>query len=156
MQPSRSAPSRLALGNVFVAVAVLGLKLLAWWVTGSLALWSDALESVVNVAAAAAALIAVRLAEKPADRGHPYGHHKAEYFSAVLGGGARHPGCTLDCLVGLGCAGGAAHAGDQLDRPWPEWTRGSLEPCLGTAADPARTGTRLARPCRGWAAPDRG
>lgn len=86
MQLPRSATSRLAIGNIFVAVAVLALKLLAWWVTGSLALWSDALESVVNIAAAAAALIAVRLAEKPADRGHPYGHHKAEYFSAVLGG----------------------------------------------------------------------
>lgn len=86
MQLSPSATSRLAIGNVFVAVAVLALKLLAWWVTGSLALWSDALESVVNIAAAAAVLIAVRLAEKPADRDHPYGHHKAEYFSAVLGG----------------------------------------------------------------------
>lgn len=86
MQPSGSETSRLAMGNVFVAVAVLLLKLLAWWVTGSLALWSDALESMVNIAAAAAALIAVRLADKPADRDHPYGHHKAEYFSAVLGG----------------------------------------------------------------------
>lgn len=86
MQLFPSAASRIAVGNVFVAVAVLVLKLLAWWVTGSLALWSDALESVVNIAAAAAALIAVRLAEKPADRDHPYGHHKAEYFSAVLGG----------------------------------------------------------------------
>src|SRR5690625_3621744 len=86
MQPSRSAPSRLALGVVFVAVAVLGLKVLAWGATGSLALWSEAMESVVNLAAGAAALIAVRLAEKPADRGHPYGHDRAEYFSAVLGG----------------------------------------------------------------------
>lgn len=78
--------ARLALGSLVVALAVLALKLLAWWLTASLALWSDALESVVNVAASLAALLAVRLADKPADRQHPYGHGKAEYFSAVLEG----------------------------------------------------------------------
>jgi divalent metal cation (Fe/Co/Zn/Cd) transporter len=66
--------ARLAVGSVAVALAVLGLKLAAWWLTGSLALWSDALESLVNVAASLAALLAVRLADKPADREHPYGH----------------------------------------------------------------------------------
>lgn len=76
----------LAVGSLVVALAVLGLKLLAWWLTGSLALWSDALESLVNVAASIAALLAIRLADKPADRQHPYGHGKAEYFSAVLEG----------------------------------------------------------------------
>lgn len=87
MSPApRSAAARLALGSVAVALAVLALKLAAWWLTGSLALWSDALESVVNVAASGAALLAVRLADRPADRRHPYGHHKAEYFSAVLEG----------------------------------------------------------------------
>ncbi len=78
--------ARLAIGSLAVALAVLGLKLLAWRLTGSLALWSDALESLVNVAASLAALLAIRLADKPADRQHPYGHHKAEYFSAVLEG----------------------------------------------------------------------
>ena len=78
--------ARLAVASVAVALAVLALKLVAWWLTGSLALWSDALESVVNVAASLAALLAVRLADKPADREHPYGHGKAEYFSAVLEG----------------------------------------------------------------------
>ena len=77
---------RLAVGSIAVAVAVFALKLLAWFLTGSLALWSDALESIVNLAASFAALVAVRLAAKPADRAHPYGHHKAEYFSAVLEG----------------------------------------------------------------------
>lgn len=87
MSPApRSAAARLALGSVAVALAVLALKLAAWWLTGSLALWSDALESVVNVAASGAALLAVRLADRPTDRRHPYGHHKAEYFSAVLEG----------------------------------------------------------------------
>jgi cation diffusion facilitator family transporter len=76
----------VAWGSVAVAVAVLGLKTLAWWMTGSVALFADALESVVNVAAAGAALIAVRFAAMPADHNHPYGHHKAEYLSAVLEG----------------------------------------------------------------------
>lgn len=77
---------KLAIGSLIVGVAVLGLKLLAWRMTGSIALYSDALESTVNVATAAAALIAVRYAARPADANHPYGHHKAEYFSAVLEG----------------------------------------------------------------------
>ena len=75
-----------AAGSVAVAIAVLALKLVAAWLTGSVALFADALESVVNVAAAAAALVAIRYAAVPADANHPYGHHKAEYFSAVLEG----------------------------------------------------------------------
>jgi cation diffusion facilitator family transporter len=78
---------RTAAGSVAVACAVLALKLAAWWLTGSVALLADALESVVNVAAAAAALAAVRFAAMPPDANHPYGHTKAEYFSAVLEGG---------------------------------------------------------------------
>jgi cation diffusion facilitator family transporter len=54
--------------------------------TGSVALLSDAIESIVNVVTALAAFIAIRLSAKPADAEHPYGHHKAEYFSAVLEG----------------------------------------------------------------------
>lgn len=81
-----TSAKRLAVGSIIVSLAVLGLKSLAYWLTGSIALYSDALESVINVAAATAALIAIRLAERPADRNHPYGHHKAEYFSAVLEG----------------------------------------------------------------------
>ncbi len=76
----------LAAGSVAVALAVLAMKLVAWWLTGSVALFADALESVVNVAAAAAALVAVHYAAQPADANHPYGHDKAEYFSAVLEG----------------------------------------------------------------------
>ncbi|RJK99982.1 cation diffusion facilitator family transporter [Paracoccus siganidrum] len=77
---------RIAIGSIVVGLVVLALKTLAWWLTGSVALMSDALESTVNVATAIAALIAIRVAAKPADRGHPYGHHKAEFFSAVLEG----------------------------------------------------------------------
>lgn len=85
MSSSVSA-ERLALGSIAVSLLVLGLKYLAWWMTGSVALYSDALESLVNVGGAALALIAVRYAQRPADHDHPFGHHKAEYFSAVAEG----------------------------------------------------------------------
>lgn len=78
--------TKLAIGSLIVGVAVLGLKTLAWRMTGSVALLSDALESIVNVATATAALVAVQVASRPADANHPYGHHKAEFFSAVLEG----------------------------------------------------------------------
>jgi cation diffusion facilitator family transporter len=86
VEPRQSSAARIAAGSVAVAVAVLALKATAWWVTGSVALYADALESIVNVAAALAALLAVRLSALPADANHPYGHSKAEYFSAVLEG----------------------------------------------------------------------
>lgn len=77
---------RLALGSIGVGMLVLGLKVLAWKLTGSVALYSDALESIINVATAIAAFIAIRVSAMPADDNHPYGHTKAEYFSAVLEG----------------------------------------------------------------------
>lgn len=77
---------RLALWSIPVAFGVMGLKFLAWRLTGSVALLSDALESIVNVVSAVLALSAIRYANRPADKGHPYGHHKAEYFSAVSEG----------------------------------------------------------------------
>ena len=77
---------RIAAGSIALGLAVLVLKLAACWLTGSAALFSDAAESVVNVAAAAAAFIALRLAARPADADHPYGHDKAEFFAAVIEG----------------------------------------------------------------------
>jgi cation diffusion facilitator family transporter len=77
---------QIGMGSILVGVTVLGLKLVAWWMTGSVALLSDAMESTVNVATAIAALVAIRVAARPADANHPYGHHKAELFSAVLEG----------------------------------------------------------------------
>ena len=81
-----SRTEKIAIGSILVGLVVLGLKTFAWWLTGSVALMSDAMESIVNVATAVAALIAIRIAARPADRDHPYGHHKAEFFSAVLEG----------------------------------------------------------------------
>jgi cation diffusion facilitator family transporter len=86
VEARHSGATQLAALSVAIAVAVLSLKAVAWWVTGSVALYADALESIVNVAAAIAALLAVRLSALPADANHPYGHSKAEYFSAVLEG----------------------------------------------------------------------
>ena len=81
-----TATLKLAVGSLVLGGLVLGLKTLAWWITGSVALMSDALESIVNLATALAALVAIQVAARPADDNHPYGHHKAEYFSAVLEG----------------------------------------------------------------------
>ncbi|WP_135255718.1 cation diffusion facilitator family transporter [Thermus caldilimi] len=77
---------RAARLSLLVALWVLGLKALAYLLTGSVALLSDALESTVNVAAALMALFAIRFAQRPPDETHPFGHSKAEYFSAVLEG----------------------------------------------------------------------
>ena len=75
---------RVAYGSLAVAIVVLALKGFSAWTTGSIALYSDALESVVNVVTAVVALVAVRLASRPASATLPYGYHKAEYFSAVF------------------------------------------------------------------------
>mgnify|MGYP001062528565 CR=1 FL=1 len=82
--PTSSMATRLAYGSLAVAIGVLALKGFAAYATGSVALFSDALESIVNLATAIVALVAVRLAAKPADSALPYGYHKAEYFSAVI------------------------------------------------------------------------
>jgi cation diffusion facilitator family transporter len=69
-----------------VAAITIVLKTLAWWLTGSVGLLSDAMETVVNLVSAAFALLMVRIAQRPPDEDHPYGHHKAEYFSAGFEG----------------------------------------------------------------------
>jgi cation diffusion facilitator family transporter len=71
---------------VAAAIVTIGLKTLAWWITGSVGLLSDALESLVNLAAAVLALSMLRVAATPPDANHPYGHSKAEYFSAGIEG----------------------------------------------------------------------
>jgi cation diffusion facilitator family transporter len=72
--------------SIAVAVATIALKTGAWWLTGSVGLLSDALESIVNLAGAMFALAMVTVAARPADDDHPYGHHKAEYFSSGFEG----------------------------------------------------------------------
>lgn len=75
---------RVAYGSLAIGILVLALKGFAAWSTGSIALYSDALESVVNLVTSVVALIAVRLSARPADASLPYGYYKAEYFSAVV------------------------------------------------------------------------
>ena len=72
--------------SVGTAIVTIALKVVAWWVTGSVGLLADAAESVVNLVAAVVALVAITVAERPADNDHQYGHSKAEYFSAVVEG----------------------------------------------------------------------
>ena len=94
MAPIPTTPDRTVLHKVtttarisiLVAVLVMGLKYVAYHITGSVALYSDALESIVNILTAFAALAAVHISAKPADDKHPFGHAKAEYFSAVFEG----------------------------------------------------------------------
>src|SRR5437868_7738104 len=80
------ALERYAWLSVAAAIATIGLKTLAWWLTGSVGLLSDALESLVNLAAALLALSMLRLAAAPPDDAYPYGFSKAEYFSAGIEG----------------------------------------------------------------------
>ncbi|MDH4376563.1 MAG: cation diffusion facilitator family transporter [Ramlibacter sp.] len=79
-------PRRLLLVSAVVAVVTIALKALAWQLTGSVGLLSDALESFVNLASALFALVMVTVAQAPPDEDHPYGHHKAEYFSSGFEG----------------------------------------------------------------------
>lgn len=81
-----TTPENLLRISVVVAIATIALKTTAWAVSGSVGLLSDALESLVNLVGALFALGMVTIAKRPADEGHPYGHSKAEYFSAGFEG----------------------------------------------------------------------
>lgn len=83
---ARGDLTRYAWLSIAAAVVTIGLKAGAYALTGSVGLLSDAAESLVNLVAAVVALIALRVAARPADAGHHFGHTKAEYFSAVVEG----------------------------------------------------------------------
>ncbi len=95
-------PKRLLMVSAGVAVVTIALKTLAWWLTDSVGLLSDAMESLVNLASAMFGLMMVTVAERPADEDHPYGHHKAEYFSSGFEG-------ILIIMAGLGILWAAGH-----------------------------------------------
>ncbi|MEY4252533.1 MAG: Ferrous-iron efflux pump FieF [Pseudomonadota bacterium] len=80
------SPTTLLWISVVVAIITIVMKTLAWYITDSVGLLSDAMESFVNLASAIFALIMVTVAQQPADEEHPYGHHKAEYFSSGFEG----------------------------------------------------------------------
>jgi cation diffusion facilitator family transporter len=79
-------PQRLLWASVVVAMITITLKTLAWYLTDSVGLLADAMESFVNLASAIFGLVMVTIAMRPADKDHPYGHHKAEYFSSGFEG----------------------------------------------------------------------
>jgi cation diffusion facilitator family transporter len=81
-----NAVRRMAVLSIATSIATLALKFGAYFMTGSVSLWSDALEALVNLAAGLVALGALTLAEQPADDRHTYGHDKAEYFSSGVEG----------------------------------------------------------------------
>ena len=79
-------PQRLLMASVAVALVTIVLKTGAWYITDSVGLLADAMESFVNLASAVFGLAMVTIAQRPADDDHPYGHHKAEYFSSGFEG----------------------------------------------------------------------
>jgi len=102
-------PQRLLRASVLLAVITIVLKTGAWYVTDSVGLLSDAMESLVNLASALFGLAMVTIARRPADEDHPYGHHKAEYFSSGFEG-------ALIIVAALAIIWAAAH---RLMNPQP-------------------------------------
>ena len=96
------SPRTLMWASVVVAILTITLKTLAWWITDSVGLLSDAMESLVNLASAVFGLVMVTVAARPADAEHPYGHHKAEYFSSGFEG-------ILIIVAGIGIIWTASH-----------------------------------------------
>lgn len=80
------AQTRLQLLALLIGIALMGAKFLAWWLTKSNAILSDALESIINIVAGAFGLYSLVLAAKPKDKNHPYGHGKIEFLSAGFEG----------------------------------------------------------------------
>jgi cation diffusion facilitator family transporter len=109
---------------------VLGLKMLAWWVTGSVALLSDGLESIVNVVAAVVAFAVIGYAQNPQTHDHPFGHYKAEYFSAVVEGVLIVVAALLIVAEAIGHSG-AAPAGRAGARPGDQPVSGRRQCRLG-------------------------
>jgi cation diffusion facilitator family transporter len=104
-----ASPTLLLRLSIVVAIITIAMKTAAWWITDSVGLLSDAMESVVNLASAAFALLMVTIARRPDDADHPYGHHKAEYFASGFEGLA----------IFVAALGIALAAGQRLFHPQP-------------------------------------
>jgi cation diffusion facilitator family transporter len=96
---NRENLTRFAWLSIFAAVLTIGLKAAAYWFTGSVGLLSDALESLINLAAAIVALLMLKAADTPPDEEHAFGHDKAEYFAGAIEGTL-----ILIAAVGIGWA----------------------------------------------------
>lgn len=86
MSTNTQLPSSFAWISIAAAITTILLKFSAYVITGSIGFFSDAIESFVNLVTATTSLIALRIAERPADAQHAYGHTKAEYFASVVEG----------------------------------------------------------------------
>src|SRR5690349_2336794 len=115
--------SRAALLALVMGSALMGVKFVAYFLTGSAVIFSDAVESIVNVAAAGFALYSIALAHRPADASHPYGHGKVEFISAGFEGG----------MILVAAAVSAVKAVDDLIRR-RDLSVGRLEWALGLMA----------------------
>ncbi|MGZ5121791.1 MAG: cation diffusion facilitator family transporter [Burkholderiales bacterium] len=109
MTDHRPSLTRFAWLSIAAAIVIICLKAAAYWLTGSVGLLSDALESVINLVAACVALVVLGIVARPADADHPYGHDKAEYFSSGLEGG----------MILIAAIGIAAAAAERLLNPQP-------------------------------------
>jgi cation diffusion facilitator family transporter len=132
-EKAMTAGARTAIGSILIGAAVLALKMTAWRLTQSAALYSDALETVVNVVASMIALWAISFAAHPADARHPYGHAKIEFIAAIFEGVLivlaalsifdhayltyRAPGLLRAPLLGIACN----LAGTVLNFSWAMW-----------------------------------
>ena len=101
MTEKRVDLTKFAWLSIAAALATIALKTTAWLLTGSVGLLSDAAESVVNLVAAVVALIALRVAAKPADKNHHFGHSKAEYFSSAIEGVMIFLAAAVILVVGI-------------------------------------------------------
>lgn len=135
----RSRLQRMALLSALTAVLTMALKFWAWSVTDSVGLLSDAMESLVNLAAALFAFTVLTIAARPADADHPFGHDKAEYFSAAAEG----------LLILVAAVAIALAAWDRLRHPAPlaEIGFGLIIALVATAAN-AWTAQQLFRVAR--------
>ncbi len=105
----RRALMRFAWLSIAAAILTISLKTLAWWLTGSVGLLSDALESIVNLVGSVIALVVLAIAARPPDQDYPFGHSKAEYFSSGVEGG----------LIILAAIGITAAAIERIINPRP-------------------------------------
>ena len=145
---------RYAWLSVAAAIATIGLKTVAWWLTGSVGLLSDAIESLVNLAGALMALAMLSIAMQPPDDEHAHGHGKAEYFSSAFEG----------FLIAIAAAGIAYAAIERLFAPRPldavgrrardQCRRFRNQSCDGPNPHGGSPGCALDRPGSGRAAPD--
>ncbi len=127
--PRTARLTAVASGSIAVALIVMAIKYLAYLRTDSVALYSDALESVVNLVAAIVALLAIRVSQRPADKHHPYGHHKAELFAAVLEGAL----IVVAALAIMHEAWLALQSARLVNRPWEGLAINGLATAINSA-----------------------